>query len=201
VAALTEWRPAIAAAASVAALLPLAACGGGDDNGATTRPHEQSANEAAAPATTTTRTKTTTPSSKAAQPPRCRTADLALSVNAKGAGGGKSFYAIVLRSKGDRACTLKGYPGVSMLDAKGRQIGRSAKRLSGGHPVRPVTLDPGGAGSAELTVENATCGVPGPMSKQVRVYPPDERRALVARTRAPACHPTIYPLQPGTHPS
>lgn len=130
-------------------------------------------------------------------PPRCHTSALSLRVLDKGAGLGSAFYLVVLRNKSTHSCSLKGYPGVSLLDRNHRQVGPSAKRLRSSTPKR-FTLKPGKAGSARWTVGHNACnGGNPPRSIYVRVIPPDETTARVRRHRVAICRSQIEPLRRG----
>ena len=59
---------------------------------------------------------------------------------------GTTFYPLKFVNKSKSSCTLRGYPGVSAVGKKGKQIGNAAKRIPSKY--RTVTLGPGQA--AEL---------------------------------------------------
>lgn len=134
----------------------------------------------------------------AARLARCHSGSLRLSLKKFNGAAGTQFALVVLRNKGRRACAIHGYPGVSLLGARKHQIGRSAKRAKGRSPR--FRLRPGKAASAKFTATTGCSDGRSHISRYLRVYPPNERRALVVRARWPACNETIYPLQPGTRP-
>ena len=130
--------------------------------------------------------------------PRCHTGALTLSVKQYPGGGGTEFFLVILRNHSSRACSLEGYPGVSLLNARRHQVGRSASRQKGRSPH--FTVSPRHAGSAKLTLFNSNRCAHPKAGRYLRVIPPDERRALLKRRRFVGCGPAIYPLQPGTRP-
>ena len=122
--------------------------------------------------------------------PRCGASTLALSVKNGGGGLGHQFYLIRLRNKSRHSCKLGGYPGVSLLNASHRQMGRSAKRDTG-FKSHLFTLRPGQTGVAALSTVSDCAGR---KSSFVRVIPPNTRSSLTAKLHATTCSPTIQPL-------
>jgi hypothetical protein len=127
--------------------------------------------------------------------PGCATRALTLEVKRTGAGGGTTFYAIGLRNRSAHACKLGGWPGVSLLDAKHRQLGNSAKRT--GSPSHRFTLKPGRVATAVFTAASGECGtgLHAARSTYVRVYPPGQRASEVVNLHALACGLMIAPLR------
>jgi hypothetical protein len=81
-------------------------------------------------------------SARAASTPRCATSELVMWVNAEGSGtAGSFYYKIEFANLSGRTCTLAGYPGVSAVNLRGRQIGSPAGREVTQKP-RVVTLAP-----------------------------------------------------------
>jgi hypothetical protein len=166
----------------IVALVPLgavtvaiAACGSG------------SSSSAGAMASTSTRPTTLasspqpTPAGRAA-PAACRTGQLTGTLRF-GPGSGSAGHmtgALLLRNAAAAACTLRGYPGVSFVDARGHQLGIPAERqgASGG----TVTVRPGKAAGAQLSIVDvdvyprAACRPT--VASGLRVYPPDQTAAL-----------------------
>jgi hypothetical protein len=98
------------------------------------------------------------------------------------AAAGQLVAAVRLDDAGP-ACRLFGYPGVSLVDGAGHQIGRAATREPAAPAgVRPVSLGPGASAYVELRTERAgvatSCAAPAAV---VRVYPPDETSSLEAK--------------------
>lgn len=142
------------------------------------------------------------PKSRAHRRP-CRSSNLKLAVSSDGAGGGTNFGLIHLRNTGRRTCSLFGYPGVSFLDADRHQLGRAAVRDQGlpgvRIKVRRFSLKPGAVGSALLLLsDDSRNNCPdAPVASFVRVFPPGQRVALIARQRIFVCVPRIDSMTPG----
>jgi hypothetical protein len=89
-----------------------------------------------------------------------------------------------------RACTLRGYPGVSAVDLTGHQVGSAAAR-DRGRPVNAVTLASGASAAAVLRIADAynyprsACGLR--TAAGLRVYPPDQTVARVVAFPFAAC--------------
>ncbi len=117
----------------------------------------------------------------------CRTDELTASLGASDAGAGQLYAPLVLRNSGSRSCTVRGFPGVSLLDGSGNQLGDPASRE--GPEGGEVNLAPGAAASATLHTTNAGIGGGActPESAQLKVYPPDQTAALVVPARFTAC--------------
>jgi len=115
-------------------------------------------------------------------------------------GVGNVYTTLVLRNVGRVSCLTRGYPGVSLVDARGRQLGRSASRTAGFTPL--ITLRPGGVASTVVHTLNPGVGTTNclPPSSFVRVYPPDAYTALLAPARLSECIGVlaVRPLVAGT---
>jgi hypothetical protein len=127
----------------------------------------------------------------------CTSARLALSfVGSEGAAGTR-YDTYRLRNTGDSTCVLQGYPGVSYLDAAGKQVQRDATRESVSPAPASVTVHPGGevrflVGNSMVT-PNIAC--PGNRAAvTLRVYPPDNTEALRLAGRYEVCAPHVRPV-------
>lgn len=132
---------------------------------------------------------------RAAASPECTTGQLGLTARRPQGAAGTIGTVLVLANRSGRTCHVRGYPGVSLLDARGHQLGTGATRAAGA--VRTITLRPGGAASARLRTADGACGGDPAHSTFVRVFPPDRRQSIRTELRLPACEPRISPLQPG----
>ena len=117
--------------------------------------------------------------------------DYEVPVPGKGSGGSaSSTTSLVLRNTGSTTCTLYGYPGVSFVAGDDRhQAGAAADRQPGTTPTR-VTLVPGAAALAPLTIAaNASVGAPCQPTDVVGlvVYPPGSTDAVLVDRPATAC--------------
>ncbi|MCU1672437.1 MAG: hypothetical protein JWN77_550 [Frankiales bacterium] len=114
------------------------------------------------------------------------------------------YQLLVLTNQG-ATCSLRGFPGLSFLDAAGRQVGSPAAMSSA--PRRRVLLRPGGSATAQLAIRTARnypdsdCA-PRPATR-LRVYPPGQRVPLTAADPADVCSVrtarqlTVGPVSPG----
>jgi hypothetical protein len=96
------------------------------------------------------------------------------------------------------ACTLYGYPGVSLVSGSSNaQVGAAASRQST-VPASVVTLQPGQVGSALLRVvqalnyPTATCSPTATTS--LRVYPPNETASVLLPFKSTGCASTSVNL-------
>lgn len=107
----------------------------------------------------------------------CNADELALSL-ARGDGGGAGTLnqLIVLTNTGKRACTLGGFPGVSLVNDNGNQIGSPADRAKN-YPEKTLTLNPGNQVKATLSFHdqgNYPAGTCKTGATKLRVYPPND---------------------------
>jgi hypothetical protein len=128
----------------------------------------------------------------------CATSQLTVSMTDGQGAAGTEYSGITFRNRSASTCTLRGYPGVSLLDKNHRQIGQPAERTEGTAPI--VVLAPGQTATAAFSVGPAACGesLP-PASAYLRVFPPDNRDELVVAATVLPCRPRIRPVHPGGH--
>ncbi|WP_158710034.1 DUF4232 domain-containing protein [Streptomyces katrae] len=109
--------------------------------------------------------------------PTCRVADLDLAVGGPERAGGSVTYPILFTNTTGHTCALRGYPGVSVTDARHRQIGTSAIRT--GEPISTVFLGPDDTVTATMRT-NTRSGAPScrQPSAYVKVYPPNSGVAV-----------------------
>ncbi|WP_052397488.1 DUF4232 domain-containing protein [Streptomyces sp. NRRL F-5123] len=136
------------------------------------------------------------PVGRAPGTPMCATSQLTASLGGGDAGAGHLYRYLVLTNHSATACHLTGYPGVSVLDASGKQIGTPADR----QPSRysPVVLKPGGSASDTVHTINRM-GTCLPTSAKVRIYPPGNTASLVIPGELTICDKvfTITPMAAG----
>ncbi|MEV0278857.1 DUF4232 domain-containing protein [Streptomyces sp. NPDC050610] len=134
---------------------------------------------------------------------RCEAADMSLRVGTGDVGAGNIHYPLVFTNTGKKACSLGGYPGVSLLAGDGQTVGSPAKREGGAGGV--VRLAPGESAYAALRTINdglkdSPCWKTG---KIVKAYAPGSKDAMTARTsglRVCGDTFTVGALQSGTGP-
>jgi Protein of unknown function (DUF4232) len=150
-----------------------------------------------------TATAPTAPGSGAPSPsgtgttPMCTAGQLTPSLGGGDAGAGNLYRFLVVTNHSTTACHLAGYPGLSLLDASGRQIGEPADREP--RTYQPVVLQPGGSASDTIHTANQM-GSCQPASAKLRIYPPGSRASLVFAGQVTICNDefTITPFAPGT---
>ncbi len=137
---------------------------------------------------------------QAATPLPCSPTQLRASLGQQTAGAGSIFTTVVLRNAGTQSCTLLGYPGVSLVDSRRRQIGRAASWDP--RVVSLVTLLPGGAASTLVHTLNPGVGTTrcSPPSAALRIYPPGGLTALYVPAHLSECLGTlgVLPVVAGT---
>lgn len=113
---------------------------------------------------------------------RCTSAQMGLRLGRADIGAGNIRYSLTFTNNGKSSCTLRGYPGVSLLQRDGQTVGRPATRegAAGG----AVTLAPGASAHAVLhTINDGLKDAPCWKSAQlVQAYPPGSTEAMTART-------------------
>ena len=103
---------------------------------------------------------------------------------------GTIFYPIVFTNSGPVRCTLRGYPGVSSVDARGNQIGAPAEREPP-IPIKTVVLARRGSATAiygqrqALNFPRSTCRPVTALG--LRVYPPNETRSRILALKHLVC--------------
>ena len=121
----------------------------------------------------------------------CPAGGLVVWLDTQGDGtAGSIYYTLEFTNLSGRACSLRGYPGVSAVGLGGSRVGSPASRnpLS---PVRVVTLLSGATVKAVLQITEAgnfprsTCGQT--TAAGLRVYPPNQTAAKVVPFPFAAC--------------
>lgn len=120
--------------------------------------------------------------------PMCGTSQLSAALGGGDAGAGNLYRYLVITNTGSTTCHLTGYPGLSMLDANGRQIGQPATRDA--RTYAAVVLQPGAAASDTIHTVNqqGTCLA---ASAQLRMYPPGSKASLTFDGQVTVCDDTF----------
>jgi hypothetical protein len=107
--------------------------------------------------------------------PMCAASQLTASLGSGDAGAGNLYRYLVLTNHSGTACHVAGYPGLSMLDANGKQIGQPATRQPMTYAA--VVLKPGASASDTIHTANqqGTCLA---ASVRLKLYPPGSRQSL-----------------------
>ncbi|WP_327286935.1 DUF4232 domain-containing protein [Streptomyces sp. NBC_01198] len=133
---------------------------------------------------------------RAAGTPMCTTSQLTGALGGGDAGAGNLYRYLVLTNHSSTACHLTGYPGVSLLDSAGKQIGAPADRQPSRYAA--VVLRPGGSASDTIHTINHL-GSCLPASAKVRIYPPGNTAAMVITGAVTNCDHTftVTPMAAG----
>ncbi|WP_194293295.1 DUF4232 domain-containing protein [Actinomadura macrotermitis] len=180
-------------AVSVAAVLGLSACDGGTSGGNATAGSSASTpagpvdSPPAAPPSQSAGggTPATSRAPQAGGTERCASVHLRPSLANGDAAAGNLYFTLRLTNTGSTACTLFGYPGVSLIRRDGSTIGRPATHE--GAQGQTVRLAPGGSATAVLHTANK--GVSDkpcwPVPDLLKIYPPGRTEPLTLRTDRP----------------
>lgn len=107
----------------------------------------------------------------------CNADELTLSLApSDGGGAGNLSQMIMLTNSGKRTCTLGGYPGVSLVNENGNQIGQPADRVTG-VAEKKLTLKPNDSVEALVNYTNPTNYQAGECktgATKLRVYAPND---------------------------
>jgi hypothetical protein len=114
---------------------------------------------------------------------KCSTSRLVIWMSTTGNGtAGSTFYKLYFTNLSRRACSLKGYPGVSAVDLSGGRLGRAASRETF-QTSAAVTLTRGATATAVLRIVDAANFTASACHEVtaagLRVYPPGETRSKV----------------------
>jgi hypothetical protein len=124
-------------------------------------------------ASVTSAATTTTPATTSPAVRNCALSDLRISVTSPLGSAGTFHYQLIFQHISAGTCNLYGFPGVSFLDSRGKQIGPPAQHRTGASR-QPVTLATGAQGYATLDITDPgipPCAGPGTVA-EIRVYPP-----------------------------
>ncbi|ANZ14405.1 DUF4232 domain-containing protein [Streptomyces noursei] len=113
---------------------------------------------------------------------RCTAENMSLRLGRTDVGAGNIRVPLVFTNKGKKACSLRGYPGVSLIQRDGSAVGTPASREGGaGGSVR---LQPGQSAHAVLhTVNDGVSDIPCWKDSQiVFVYPPGSKESMTTNS-------------------
>ena len=147
------------------------------------------------------------PSAPSAIPPVCTTANLSVWVNVSEGNGaaGTIYYPLEFTNTSNHTCRTWGYPGVSALNASGKQLGDTAGR----NPLYAgawVNIPAGGTAHSLLSYGNAEVSTCKPTTASlIKVYPPNQTKAALGFFSLPSCslphhvYLRVTVLRPGTN--
>jgi hypothetical protein len=130
--------------------------------------------------------------------PGCATRDLQAKVGISQGAAGSVYQVIDFTNIGNAACTLYGYPGVSLTTGKPvTQVGQAATRSPVAGPTL-VTLKPGQTGNALLRITQAlnyptaTCSPKA--TAYLQIFPPNQTTPIYLAYSATGCASTSVKL-------
>jgi Protein of unknown function (DUF4232) len=128
---------------------------------------------------------------RGAATPACQTAGLVVWIDTQGNGtAGTIFYTLNFTNLSGHACALRGFPGVSAVNLRGKTLGRAAARDTG-QAVRNVTLTNGHTAHAVLGIVDIgalpASSCPPTTAAGLRVFPPNQRASKVIPFPFQAC--------------
>lgn len=133
-----------------------------------------------------------------AAPAPCTHGQLSFHLGRSNGAAGHVIWPLVFTNTSSRACTLRGYPGVSSVAGDdGHQVGPAAKRDP--HAVHTVTMRAGGKATAMFShvnpdvVAGGRCGKTS--TRGYRVYAPGQTRAFFAPQKHSVCRTGNFPDQ------
>ena len=182
-------RNSLTSAIAAIAVILAAGCGSQSSSSAG-QPVGQQSSVAAASTRASAATAQASSSSAPASAPSCSTSSLHITLGAGGAAAGTDFTVLDFTNGGTSACTIFGFPGVSLTNSSGAQIGAAATR----NPSKPsalITLAPGAKANATLGVANAE-NYPASACKptaaaKLKIFPPNQTQAVELPFTATGC--------------
>jgi hypothetical protein len=198
-------RGGTAAGLAAAAAALVAGCTTASDGGGTTpppistplatlsSPSESPTLSSALPSVTTSApAASSTPAPPSTKPSGtdCSMAQLCVDALRGSASAGKEFAAILFTNTSSTACTLTGFPGITLLKG-GKQVGSPAQRDT--VPMQTMTLKPGDEVQARLS---SIVSCQAPISDTVRVIPPNSTKFVDRPLEMRACTLIVGPVGP-----
>lgn len=114
----------------------------------------------------------------------CNADELSLTSTVDGGAAGTIAYDLILTNIGKRTCTMVGFPGVSLVNDNGNQIGTPAQRATN-YAINKISLAPSAKAKAMAFVSNEGNFDPGIChdgATKTRVYPPNDTGYLSVST-------------------
>lgn len=119
----------------------------------------------------------------------CATSQLKVTLGRANATAGTVFYPLKFINKSKTNCTLRGYPGVSAVGKRGKQIGKPARRIAS--RFRTVTVRPGKQQSSSVGIVdtgNFSVGRCKPVTASgLKVFPPNAATAVIIKKKFSTC--------------
>lgn len=138
-----------------------------------------------------TRSPSSTTTITAGSVATCVTSQLRLTPGLTDGAAGSMYTHFFFANTAGKPCSMIGFPGVSLLNDAGSIVGQPATRVGPEGPS--VRLGPGQRAQFILRVGTATrtgCGLPR-LSRQVQVYPPDQKVPLRVPFSTGSCYLSV----------
>ena len=116
----------------------------------------------------------------------CAASQLTAALGGGDAGAGNLYRYLVLTNHGSTPCSLTGFPGLSLLDAKGGQLGAPAT-FDHSMGYARVVLQPGASASDTVHTLNQGATSCSGTSSSLRIYPPGDTASLVIPGQVTLC--------------
>ena len=185
-----KWRRTLSIWLAATAALGLLTVACGEDAGSREpTPTSTSATSTRPPAALDTPSADPAETASGGSVARCVTEDLSLDIEVAGAAAGTRFASLIVTNEGASACTIAGFPGVSLVTGSGELLGDPADRNPAIGAIA-VTLEPGESAHAMAGFpnnENFAPGICAGPSARLVLYPPEETAALQADFEEHAC--------------
>lgn len=129
---------------------------------------------------------TTMPAAQSSASSTCLASHMTAKISEPSGSAGSQYYTVTLHNTG-QACSLAGYPGVSLVDIKDNQIGAPAKRS--GQNISTITVPANGSASFSLEISNALLyGDCTPaQSAGLKIYPPENTEWITIPLSTQTC--------------
>jgi hypothetical protein len=196
-------RAVFSGAASAAALicLAVAGCSSSASQPTTATTTTVTATPSASGGSNTPAVSTSSPAGPVSSAVSCATSSLNVKQGlAQGYAGGV-YEVIDFTNTSNSACSLFGYPGVSLVTGSHTQIGLAAKRSTTSGAVKLITLAPGATANATLQIVDAlnfpssTCGPT--KAAALKVYPPNQTAPVYLPNTSEACTKSVQTMNIG----
>ncbi|QMU75034.1 DUF4232 domain-containing protein [Streptacidiphilus sp. PB12-B1b] len=137
--------------------------------------------------------------SSAAKTPACATSQLTASLGGSDAGAGNLYRYLLLTNHSGTTCDVAGFPGLSLLDSHGKEIGAPAV-FDHNISYTAVAVRPGQTVSDTIHTLNSGATPCQGTSTSLRIYPPANKAALVIPGKVMLCgnQLSVSPFAAGT---
>jgi hypothetical protein len=125
-------------------------------------------------------------SASVAKTPACATSQLTAQLGGGDAGAGNLYRYLLLTNHSGTACVVSGFPGLSLLNSHGGEIGAPAT-FDHSFSYTALTVRPGQTVSDTIHTLNAGATSCQGTSTSLRIYPPANKAALVIPGKVMLC--------------